>query len=225
MVRKMTSKICNRYLDYITAVSLREVKTNTQANLYNWYLFLNVCSQIDGIQMSKRPTDQLHQVYTDPRDGRRIHSLSMTIGLLVIPSETVSDLLGSGPPVTSCPLYLKGPPTVSLLNFSPLLSKLNYTLHFLLLTLLFQRKKDRSLPDRFLYLCPWPTPSLSVLPPTTSHLALFSFPQSLPLPWLLNSLWKCSRLLLSKDLSLNPILSQHLFSSPKILLSFSNSCI
>lgn len=55
----------------------------------------------------------------------------------------------SGPIVTSHPFTLadgKGLPKVSLFNFSPLLSKLNYTPTFLL-TLLFQRKEDRSLPE------------------------------------------------------------------------------
>lgn len=70
--------------------------------------------------------------------------------------------------------HLKGLPNVSLLDFSPLLSKLNYTLPFLLLTLLFQWNKDRSLPDLFLYLCPWHTPSLPFLP-TAACLALSSF--------------------------------------------------
>lgn len=209
----MTSQICNRYSDYITAISLREVKTNTPANPHNWYLFLNVCSQINGIQMSKQQTDQLHQVYTNPQDGLED---PFTLHDYRTPGHTIWNCFrpfGFWPPsylLSSLP-YLKGLPTVSLLNFSPLLSKLNYTLHFLLLTLLFQRKKDWSLPDLFPYLCPWPSLSVSVLPPTTC-LALFSFPQSLPLPWLFNSLWKCSRLLLSKDLSLNPILSQNLFS-------------
>lgn len=40
------------------------------------------------------------------------------------------------------------------------------------------------------------------------------YPQSLPLPWLLISLWKCSRLFLDKNLSLKFILSHIFFSSP-----------
>lgn len=128
--------------------------------------------------------------------------------------------------------YLKGLPSVSLLNLSPLLSKLNYTLPFLFLTLLFHRKKGRSLPDLFLNLCPWPTASLPVLP-TTACLARSSFVPSISAPSLtFNSLQKCSRPPLSKDLSFSQayFISKlfpfpSIFKLPKILLSFSNSCI
>lgn len=85
----------------------------------------------------------------------------------------------SGPIVTSHPFTLadsKGLPKVSLFNFSPLLSKLNYTPTFLL-TLLFQRKEDRSLPELFLYLCPCYLSSS-----TMACLALSSFVSSISAP-------------------------------------------